>query len=115
MNDLKFAFRQLLKNPGFTAVAVLTLALGIGATTAIFSVVYAVVLRPLPFPESERLVALWTQTPQVHRLPMAAANHRDLKAQNTVFEDIAMLSRIQSCSLTGDGEPEWLVSTHIPA
>src|SRR5437879_4607294 len=84
MSDLKFAFRQLLKNPGFTAVAVLTLMLGIGATTAIFSVVYAVVLRPLPFPESERLVAIWTQTPQVDRLPMAAANHRDLKSQGTV-------------------------------
>src|SRR6266567_3377871 len=71
MNDLRFAFRQLVKNPGFTAVAVFTLALGIGATTAIFSVVYAVVLRPLPFPESERLVAIWTQTPQVDRLRMA--------------------------------------------
>jgi len=72
MNDLKFAFRQLLKNSGFTAVAVLTLALGIGATIAIFSVVYAVVLRPLPFPESERLVAVWAQTPQFDRLPMEA-------------------------------------------
>ena len=115
MNDLKFAFRQLLKNPGFTAVAGLTLALGIGATTAIFSVVYAVVLRPLPFPESERLVALWTQTPQFDRLPMAAANHRDLKSQNTVFEDIAILSRVGSYNLTGDGEPERLQVTHIPA
>src|SRR5204862_4776246 len=94
LQDLRFAFRQLVKNPGFTAVAVLTLALGIGATTAIFSVVYAVVLRPLPFPDSERLVAIWTQTPQVDRLPMAAANHRDLKSQNAVFEDIAMLSRV---------------------
>ena len=55
-NDLKFAFRQLLKNPGFTAVAVLAFALGIGASTAIFSVVHAVLLQPLPFLQSDRLV-----------------------------------------------------------
>jgi hypothetical protein len=94
---------------------VLTLALGIGATTAIFSVVYAIVLRPLPFPESERLVAIWTHTPQIDRLPMAAANHRDLQSQNTVFEDIAILSRVDSYNLNGDGEPERLQVTHIPA
>src|SRR5882724_2570063 len=115
MNDLRFAFRKLLKTPGFTAVAVLTLALGIGATTAIFSVVYAVVLRPLPFPESEQLVAIWTQTPQVDRLPMAAANHLDLKSQNTVFEDIAILSRVANYNLSGDGEPERLLATRVPA
>src|SRR5947208_10756295 len=113
MNDLKFALRQLLKNPGFTTVAVLTLALGIGATTTIFSVVYAVVLRPLPFPGSERLVAIWTQTPQFDRLPMAAANHRDLKSQATVFEDIAILSRDANYNLTGDGEPERLVAARV--
>jgi len=115
MNDLKFAFRQLLKNPGFTAVAVLTLALGIGATTAIFSVVYAVVLRPLPFPDSERLVAVWTQTPQFDRLPMSAANHRDLKSQATVFEEVGILSRTANFNLTGDGEPERLAATRISA
>ena len=115
MNDFRYAFRQLLKNPGFAAVAVLTLALGIGATTAIFSVVYAVVLRPLPFPESERLVAIWTQTPQVDRLPMAAANQKDLKSQNTVFEDIALLSRVANYNLTGDGEPERLLAARIAA
>src|SRR5947199_570754 len=63
MNDLKFAFRQMLKNPGFTAVAVLTLALGIGANTALFSVVNGVLLRPLPFREQERLVTLWESSP----------------------------------------------------
>lgn len=115
INDLRYAFRQLLKNPGFTAVAVLTLALGIGATTAIFSVVYAVVLRPLPFTESERLVALWTQTPQFDRLPMAAANHRDLKAQSTVFEDIALFQGRANYNLTGDGEPERLLAARVAA
>ncbi len=71
MNDLKFAFRQLLKNPGFTAVAclcearrqaVLTLALGIGGSTAVFSLINGIILRPLPYPEAERLVLVWTET-----------------------------------------------------
>ena len=63
MNDLKFAFRQLLKNPGFTAVAVLTLALGIGANTAIFSLINAAILRALPFPDSDQLVVIWADNP----------------------------------------------------
>ena len=78
MNDLKFAFRQLLKNPGFTAVAVLTLALGIGANTAIFSLVNAVLLRALPFPKSDRLAVIWADNPNlrlgISQIPPANAD-----------------------------------------
>src|SRR5213075_2779311 len=78
MNDLKFAFRQLLKNPGFTAVAVLTLAIGIGANTAIFSLVNAVLLRALPFPKSDRLAVIWADNPNLRlgmtRIPPANAD-----------------------------------------
>src|SRR6266513_5744402 len=119
MNDLRYAFRQLLKNPAFTTVAVLTLAFGIGTNTAIFSVVYAVVLRPLPFPDSERLVTIWTRSPFFRdaRGPMAAADHRDLLAQNTVFEDIAILREFPPANynLKGDGDPERLQGARIAA
>ena len=113
--DLRFGLRMLRKNPGFSLVVILTLALGIGSTTAIFSVVYGVVLRPLSFGDSERLVAIWTRTPQVDRLPLAAADHRDIKEQNSVFEDIAILRATLNYNLSGDGEPEWLKGSSIPA
>jgi len=113
--DLRNGSRMLRRNPGFSIVVILTLALGIGATTAIFSVVYGVVLRPLPFPEAERLVAVWTHTPQVDRLPLAAADHRDIKEQNRVFEDIAILRGNANYNLSGDGGPEWLQGSSIPA
>ena len=92
MNDLKFAFRQLLKNPGFTAVAVLTLALGIGANTAIFSVINGVLLRPLPYPEPDRLVTLWERSPQrgIEQERVSGPNYLDWRAQSTVFADMAV-------------------------
>src|SRR2546427_12505616 len=107
MNDLKFAVHQLLKNPGFTAVAVLTLALGIGPNTAIFSVVNAVLFRPLPFREPDRLVTVWERNPQqgYDQNLAAAANYLDWKALNQSFEQLAMLSAVQGYNLTGADEP----------
>src|ERR1043166_6498434 len=86
MNDFRFAFRQILKNPGFSVVAVLTLALGIGANTAIFSVLNTVMFRPLPYPEPDRLVRVFRTSAQSQSWPHSPANFLDEREQNTVFE-----------------------------
>ena len=92
MKDLKFAFRQLLKNPGFTAIVVVTLALGIGANTAMFSVINGVLLRPLPYPEPDQLVTLWERSAErgVEQDRVSGPNYLDWRAQNTVFTDLAV-------------------------
>src|SRR5262245_19169087 len=83
--DLRYGARMLLKNPGVTLIAVITLALGVGATTAIFSVVNAVVLRPLPYREPERLMWVYRMQPPVYRSPISAPAFRDFVAQQQVF------------------------------
>src|SRR5437667_270164 len=109
LNDLRFAFRQLLKNPGFTAVAVLTLALGIGANTAIFSVVNAVLLKALPYREPDRIVMLWTDNPSFnlgfHELPPAPPDLLDWRSQAHSFEQIAAF-RTRLADLSEQGDPE---------
>jgi len=95
LQDLRYGFRMLLKQPGFTLVAVVTLALGIGANTAIFSVVNAVLLRPLPFSDSQRLVMVWNRGVAAaggDRTPLAVADVLDWRAQNHVFEGVAAFS-----------------------
>src|SRR5262245_31214263 len=114
MNDLKFAFRQLLKNPGFTAVAVLTLALGIGANTAIFSVIHAVLLKPLPYPDSGRLVWLAERGPNWDGGPISYPNFTDWRAQQTVFEHIGVY-KWNNFVLTGREEPVQLRGARMSA
>ncbi|MGA9769115.1 MAG: ABC transporter permease [Blastocatellia bacterium] len=108
LQDLRYAIRMLLKNIGFTVVAVLALTLGIGADTAIFSVVNSVLLKPLPYAESDRLVYMWEESPQIDRMSVAYPNFVDWREQNTVFENIGVFRR-QNYNLTGTGEPERLV------
>jgi len=117
MNDLKFALRQLLKNRGFTAVAVLTLALGIGANTAIFSVVNAVLLRPLPFREPERLITLWERNPaQGYEQNMpATGNFLDWKEQSKSFEDMAMFESNVGFALVGNDRAERVTGARTAA
>lgn len=110
MNDLKFAIRQLLKNPGFTAVAVLTLALGIGATTAIFSVVNAVLLCPLPYPESNRLVEVTDGGGAI-----AIPNFTDWKEQQTVFEHLFLYRADDFNVVTGEGAPLRVLGAELSA
>jgi putative ABC transport system permease protein len=107
MSDLKFAFRHLRKSPGFTLVAVLTLALGIGANTAIFSIVDAVLLRPLPYPDADRIMVLNESSGPGQDYSVALPDYFDWRNDNTVFEDLAATHK-ESRNLSGvpGREPE---------
>jgi putative ABC transport system permease protein len=106
--DLRFGFRMLRKNPGFTLIVILTLALGVGANTAIFSVVYTVLLRAMPYPQSDRLLMVYEDVHlpayQNDRNPASPGNFSDWMVQNTVFQTMAAY-RNRSFNVTGLGEP----------
>ena len=109
MNDLRFAWRGLLRSPGFTAVAIATLALGIGANTAIFSVVRAMLLSPLPFRDSSRLVFVWADmtTSGYPRAPLSGPELQDLRDRATLFTGFGSIWAT-TAAFTGDGDPEQL-------
>jgi len=107
LQDLRFGLRMLVKNPGFTLISVLTLALGIGANTAIFSVVNTVLLRPLPYKDAEQLVAVWEVQTKVNQAMFSPAEFLDYQTQNRSFSEMAA-HRLMYFTLTGLGEPEQL-------
>src|SRR5215510_911591 len=116
LQDLRYGARMLFKQPGFTAIAALTLGLGIGANITIFSVVNAVLLRPLPYPDADRLVFLWSEAPaqNIRERASAYANFSEWRAQNTSFEDLAV-SDPTVVTLTGAAEPEGVMSVRASA
>ena len=116
LHDLRYAARMQRKNPGFTIIAIIALALGIGANTAIFSVVNTVLLRPLPYKDPERLVMVWEDATK-HGYPRdtpAVANFIDWRDQNQVFEGMAAIAE-ESFNLTGTGDPERLEGRRVSA
>ena len=116
MNEIRFAIRQLWKSPGFSVVAIITLALGIGANTSIFSVVNAVLLRPLPYPEPDRLIYVHQTSAALPHNPISFQDYLDYRRDNTVFQHFAV-SRRESYNLSGlDGrEPEQISGALVTA
>jgi putative ABC transport system permease protein len=115
--NMRFALRLLRKSPGFACVAVVIMALGIGANTAIFSVVQAVLLEPLPFADADRLVQIWhvppqTSFPGMTWFSVSAANFLDWQKQNHVFDQIALYGGA-GYDITGSGKPQSIVAATV--
>src|SRR5208283_273315 len=109
LQDLKFGLRMLAKNPGFTAVAVMTLALGIGANTAIFSAVNALLLNPFPFPEPDRIMDVDARHVSGKNSGAGYRDYLDWREQNDVFEEMAIVGWPDAYTWTGQGEPRRIV------
>ena len=112
--DLRYGVRMLLKKPGFTLVAIATLALGIGANTAIFSVVNGVLLKPLPYHQPEQLIRLFESSQSQPKFPMAQGNFQDYRAQNSTLSGLALYTR-RDQELSQDDKPEQLAALGITA
>jgi predicted permease len=112
LDDLRFGLRTLRRNPGFAVIAILTLALGIGANTAIFSVVESVLLRPLPYERPESLVEIWNTYPSVRPVGLSAGDYADFHREAKSFSAMGAYAEIsQGFNLTGVGEPERVLAS----
>jgi putative ABC transport system permease protein len=114
MRDLRYGLRLLVKRPGFTFVAIITLALGIGANTAIFSVVNGVLLKPLPYPHPEQLVRIFESSRSQPKFPMSPGNFLDYRDQNTTLDNLALFTR-GDLELALGGRPEQLTGMRVSA
>jgi putative ABC transport system permease protein len=118
LQDIRYSLRALKRTPAFTAASVIVLALGIGASTSIFTVVNAVLLRPLPYPESDRLVMLWETNPRFQiagdALPVTPGSFMDWREENSSFEQVAAFGSSQ-LNLSGGGEPERVACASVSA
>ena len=116
MAEIRLAARSLARSPGFTTVAILTLALGIGANTAVFSLLNAVLLRPLPYADPSRLVLIWESAPffGVQDSPVSPANYADWKVRARSFEQMGALE-INGYRLSGDGQPDLVLGAVVTA
>lgn len=114
IREFRQALRRLLRTPLFAGVTVLTLALGIGATTAVFSVIHAVLLNPLPYPEPERLVGVWLKAPGLNfaQLNQGPATHFTFRAENRVFSELGMWDNTQ-VAITGGDQPEQVAAIQV--
>ena len=115
LQDLRYGIRVFLRNPGFTAVAVIVLALGIGANSAIFSVINAVLLRPLPFREPERLIFVHQTQTQLPISPTTVADYLDWKARTKLFENISCFVAYGARNLSGGEQAEQLTIVFVSA
>src|SRR5580692_3245159 len=114
LRDVQYACRTLAKSPGFTVVSLLTLAIGIGANTAIFSFVDSALLKPLPYPDADRIVRVLEKPPGFPRNGIATLNFLDWQSQNTVFDHMAAQTG-GPLTLTGYGEPVQLRGARVSA
>ena len=113
--DLYYSARSLLRSPGFALTAVLLVTIGVGANVTVFTLANFVLVRPLPFPEPERLMRVWEKHPGYSHMELSPASYRDVKGANTSFAALAAYDEFNSMSLVGQGEPHRIEGAQITA